>query len=160
MHINITPGYDDVPSVKILFDEYTQLLADVCDKFYVYLNIQGYDSELENLGTKYGLPCGRLYIAYAEGQAAGCIALRKLDESSCEMKRLYVRPEHRGAGIARQLVDIIIRDAKDIGYRHMLLDTLPALKAALQLYEDLGFYRIAPYNDSPVDDTIFMRLDL
>jgi len=75
------------------------------------------------------------------------------------MKRLYVRPKFRGNKIAKLLVELIIKDAKEIGYQCMLLDTFPALKDALELYEKEGFYRIPPYNDSPVNDTVFMRID-
>ena len=130
------------------------------DNFKQYLQIQDYDSELDNLNEKYGLPQGRLYIVYAEGQAAGCIALRRLSDTECEMKRLYVRPQFRGRGTGKALVGTIVRDAREIGYAHMLLDTLPVLAWALKLYENAGFYRIPPYNESPVEKTIFMRLDL
>ena len=90
----------------------------------------------------------------------GCIALRKLDEERCEMKRLYVRPAFRGRHIARRLVDQIIANARMIGYRRMLLDTLPCLEDAVRMYRKLGFRDIPCYNDSPMDITLFMGLDL
>ena len=160
MSIEIKLGYKDTDNIKILFDEYTKLLVDTDSNFENYLDIQNYDDEIENLNAKYSLPHGRLYIAYLNKQAAGCIALRKINESDCEMKRLYVKPEYRGSGIAKKLVDLIISDAKSIGYQCMLLDTLPGLKGAIKLYEGIGFYRIPSYNDSPIDDTVFMKLDL
>ena len=76
------------------------------------------------------------------------------------MNRLYVRPRFRGKHIGEQLVKKIIADAKEIGYQHMLLDTLPPLKSAIYMYRKLGFYDISCYNDSPIDTTIFMQLDL
>lgn len=160
MSLEIKLGYKDINNIKTLFDEYTRLLVDADSNFQDYLNLQHYDGEIENLNTKYGLPHGRLYIAYHNKQAAGCIALRRINESDCEMKRLYVKPEYRGSGIAKKLVNLIINDAKSIGYQCMLLDTLPNLKGAIKLYEDVGFYRIPPYNNSPIDDTVFMKLDL
>ncbi|MCL1982121.1 MAG: GNAT family N-acetyltransferase [Clostridiales bacterium] len=160
MPIEIKLAYGDTENIEELFAEYTAALSGMEDNFKQYLQIQDYDSELDNLNEKYGLPQGRLYIVYAEGQAAGCIALRRLSDTECEMKRLYVRPQFRGRGTGKALVDIIVRDAREIGYAHMLLDTLPALAWALKLYENAGFYRIPPYNESPVEKTIFMRLDL
>ena len=76
------------------------------------------------------------------------------------MKRLYVRPRFRGKHIGEQLVKKIIADVREIGYQHMLLDTLPPLKSAIYMYRKLGFYDISCYNDSPIDTTIFMQLDL
>ena len=119
-----------------------------------------YDDEIENLEAKYGLPQGRLYVAYFENKVAGCIALRPLNDMQCEMKRLYVKPEFRGNGIAKILAERIISDAKSIGYSSMLLDTLPFLQTAISMYRKMGFYEIECYNDSPLDDTIYMKLDL
>ena len=103
---------------------------------------------------------GRLYLALGEGEAAGCIALRKLDDQRCEMKRLNVRPAFRGHRIGDALVDRIIQDARAIGYRYMLLDTLPFLESAIHMYQKRGFYEIPCYNDSPVETTLFMQYDL
>ncbi|MCI8327917.1 MAG: GNAT family N-acetyltransferase [Lachnospiraceae bacterium] len=128
--------------------------------FSEYLDLQNYEEELQHLEEKYGLPDGRLYLAYYANELAGCIGLRKIDDRNCEMKRLYVRPEFRGKHIGNVLADQIISDAKEIGYSHMLLDTLPFLKSALQLYKKYGFYEISSYNNSPMDASIYMQLDL
>ena len=85
---------------------------------------------------------------------------RRLDGERCEMKRLYVQPQYRGRGLARQLIRRITEDARQIGYRCMLLDTLPVLEDAVRLYRQLGFYEIPCYNDSPVESTLFFQLDL
>ena len=106
------------------------------------------------------LPGGRLYLAYCEEEPAGCIGLRKIDEKTCEMKRLYVRPRFRGRRLAEKLVQKIIADAEDIGYSCMLLDTLPFLKTAIHLYKKYGFYETECYNNSPMRTSIFMRFDL
>ena len=76
------------------------------------------------------------------------------------MKRLYIMPQYQGLGIGGLLVQRIIAEAKAIGYAAMLLDTLPFLAAALRLYKKFGFYEIESYNDSPLDNSIYMRLDL
>ena len=160
MSINIVYGYDYKDEIKSLFTEYTEYLVENDIEFKKYLEIQKYDNEIENLEDKYGMPWGRLYIAFYENQVAGCIALRKLNETECEMKRLYVKPEFRNKGIAKMLVEKVISDSKEIGYSSMLLDTLPFLQTAIKMYKKIGFYEIGCYNDSPLDNTIYMKLDL
>ena len=160
MALEIKLAYEEKEHIKILFTEYTNLLSNLESEFQAYLQIQNYDMEIEDLNEKYGMPEGRLYIAYLDNQVAGCIGLKPIHKTHCEMKRLYVRPEFRGNGIAKALVELIVRDAKEIGYHWMLLDTFPALNDAIKLYEKMGFYQIPAYNDSPVKNTIFMRLDL
>ena len=76
------------------------------------------------------------------------------------MKRLYIRPEFRGQNLGKILVEKIIADAREIGYSYMLLDTLPFLQTAIHMYQKFGFYEIDSYNDSPMDTSIYMRLDL
>ncbi len=160
MSINIVYGYDYKDEIKSLFTEYTEYLVENDVEFKKYLEIQKYDNEIENLEDKYGMPWGRLYIAFYENQVAGCIALRKLNDTQCEMKRLYVKPEFRNKGIAKMLVEKVISDSKEIGYSSMLLDTLPFLQTAIKMYKKIGFYEIGCYNDSPLDNTIYMKLDL
>ncbi len=160
MKIKIVCGYDLKDEIKSLFTEYTEYLVKNDSKFKEYLEIQKYDDEVEHLENKYGLPWGRLYIAYYENQVAGCIALRKLNDKECEMKRLYVIPEFRNKGIAKTLVEKIVSDAKEIGYSNMLLDTLPFLQTAIKMYKKMGFYEIECYNNSPMEDSIYLKLDL
>lgn len=160
MNIKTELAYGYPKEIRDLFTEYTNLLIRGDASFQNYLAIQNYDEELQHLDIKYGLPDGRLYIAYCDGEAAGCIGLKKMDDSNCEMKRLFVRPKFRGRQIGELLIKRIIDDAKEIGYSHMLLDTLPFLKSAVRLYRKLGFYEIGSYNDSPMDTSIYMRLDL
>ena len=160
MSLELIPGYDRPAEILSLFTEYTRMLVSHDPSFQIYLDIQHYEDEIRHLEAKYGWPEGRLYLALWEGEAAGCIALRKLDEQRCEMKRLYVRPAFRGHRIGDALVDRIIQDAKAIGYRYMLLDTLPFLESAIHMYQKRGFYEIPCYNDSPVETTIFMQYDL
>lgn len=160
MNIELLLAYEFPQEVAMLFSEYTNMLIEGDATFKEYLEIQNYDEELNHLEIKYGLPYGRLYLAYCDGQLAGCIGLRKIDEQNCEMKRLYVRPNFRAKHIGNQLIEQIITDAKEIGYSCMLLDTLPFLKSAIHIYERYGFYEISSYNNSPMDTSIYMRLDL
>ena len=129
-NIKIVPAYDFRSEVCQLFTEYTDMLIKGDSTFKQYLEIQNYDEELEHLQAKYGLPYGRLYLAYCDEELAGCIGLKKIDNQNCEMKRLYVRPKFRGKHIGNVLIQKIISDAKEIGYAHMLLDTLPFLQSA------------------------------
>ncbi|MCI8300120.1 MAG: GNAT family N-acetyltransferase [Lachnospiraceae bacterium] len=160
MDITLTSAYTHLPETAALFSEYTDMLIANDSTFEQYLDIQNYDREIEHLEEKYGKPSGRLYLAYERDKLAGCIGLRKINDQNCEMKRLYIRPEFRGKSIGNLLIEQIIRDAKAIGYSHMLLDTLPFLTNAIRLYQKFGFYEIESYNDSPMKNSIFMRLDL
>lgn len=160
MNISIDLAHEQEEIVRKLFLEYTKMLIDNDKTFGEYLKLQSYDRELNNLKEKYGLPFGRLYLAYIDNEVAGCIALKRIDKNNCEMKRLYVKEKYRGKKIASKLVDKIIEDAKFIGYKYMLLDALPFLKSAINLYKQKGFYEISAYNDSPMNTSIFMKLDL
>lgn len=160
MSFNIEPGYGYSDDIRELFNEYTQMLIDGDETFRAYLGVQNYDEEILHLEHKYGLPEGRLYILFANGKTAGCIAMKKIDAQSCEMKRLYVRPEFRGNGFGRILAEKVIGEARREGYKSMLLDTLPFLRSAVKLYESLGFYEIEQYNDSPMQSAIYMKLEL
>lgn len=160
MKIEIVSAYMHTQEIRTLFSEYTNMLVANDSSFQSYLDIQGYDEEINHLEEKYGMPSGRLYLAYCNGEAAGCIGLRNIDEKTCEMKRLYVRPQFREQNIGKLLVQQIIIDAKEIGYSYMLLDTLPFLEKAIHLYKKFGFYTIDCYNNSPMSTSIYMRLDL
>lgn len=160
MGLKILPAYEYPEEIRTLFCEYTALLIAGDGTFKEYLAVQNYDEEIRHLSRKYGLPGGRLYIAFYDGEAAGCVGLRKIDEKNCELKRLYVRSAFRGKHIGNTLIQQIIKDAKEIGYSHILLDTLPFLTSALCLYKACGFYEIPSYNNSPMSTSIYMKRDL
>lgn len=160
MGIEILPAYHFTQEIRHLFSEYTDMLIDGDPQFQKYLALQDYGEELKHLEIKYGLPHGRLYLAFCGEEAVGCIGLKKIDNLNCEMKRLYVRPQFREKHIGSQLIHQIIEDAREIGYSYMLLDTLPFLQDAVSLYKKYGFYEISSYNNSPMDTSIYMRLDL
>jgi ribosomal protein S18 acetylase RimI-like enzyme len=143
-----------VEKVRELFVEYAQSLA-------FSLCFQGFDAELASLPGKYGPPDGVLLLATIDDQPAGCAGMHKLDDAVCEMKRLYVRPEFRGAGLGRQLASRIVSAARVIGYRKMRLDTIEGrMDRAIALYERLGFTRIDPYRADPIPRTLYMELEL
>jgi putative acetyltransferase len=145
---------EDIEHARKLFEEYAQSLG-------FSLCFQNFDEELASLPGKYSPPEGRLLLAASNDQIAGCIALRKHDAGTCEMKRLFVRPEFRREGLGRVLIDKLIEEARTIGYSRMCLDTVPGkMDKAITLYHAYGFREIEPYYDTPVTGTKFMQLDL
>jgi ribosomal protein S18 acetylase RimI-like enzyme len=119
------------------------------------------EQELAGLPGKYAPPAGRLLVAFEDvAIPAGCVALHKLEENICEMKRLYVRPALRGKKAGRALVMAVIACAREIGYARMRLDTRPSMPAAIQLYRSLGFREIPPYLPKPVPGAMFFELEL
>jgi ribosomal protein S18 acetylase RimI-like enzyme len=147
-----TPAQIDV--ARSLFLEYADWLG-------LSLCFQNFEQELAGLPGRYSLPGGRLWLVTAEGGLAGCVAMRKIDEGVCEMKRLYVRPGFRGRGIGRLMTTRLIGEARSIGYEKMRLDTLPLqMSEAVKLYRAIGFREIEPYYDNPVEGALFMELSL
>ena len=158
--VEFIDGLEQRDRIGELFREYTDMLVAGDPKFAYYLELQSYDEELRHLEGKYGPPRGALILALEGGEAAGCIALKEMDETRCELKRLYVRPAFRGRGLGRTLTDMIIERARAAGYKEMLLDTLPFLQSAQRIYRAAGFREIEKYNDSPMDDATYMKLEL
>lgn len=151
--ISVKPAYDCIDAVR-------ELLIEYCEMLGVDLEFQGFDKEISGLPGKYSHPYGRLYIAEYRGKTAGCIGLRRLGGGNklytCEMKRLYVRPDMRGKGIGGILARRLIAEASIMGYKEMLLDTLISLDSALKLYKKLGFEEIPPYYVNPLEDVVYM----
>jgi GNAT superfamily N-acetyltransferase len=147
----------DWVTVESLLREYAEWLAiDLC--------FQNFNHELANLSEVYGPPGGRMLLAQENSEAgvvtAGCVGLRRFDDLTCEMKRLYVRPERRSAGLGRRLVLAIMAQARELGYGRMRLDTLPSMTEAQRLYRSVGFHPIPPYGEHPVPGTQFLEADL
>jgi carbonic anhydrase len=146
-------SFADLAVVRLLFEEYRTWLG-------IDLGFQGFDEELTSLPGSYGRPRGRLWLAMMGGEAAGCAAIRPFGESDCEMKRLYVRPVHRGKGVGKKLAETAVEVAKQLGYRRMLLDTLASMTDATRLYRSLGFAETEPYTYNPLPDVLYFALTL
>ncbi len=153
----------DFALARGLFEEYAAWLeVDLC--------FQGFAEELATLPGAYALPRGRLLLAGPPGDAFGCIALRPLaEEGGCgsgarlapdgargEVKRLYVQPRARGGGWGRKLAAMLIDEARAIGYRELVLDTLDWMREARALYTTLGFRECAPYYHNPLPGVVYM----
>ena len=136
------------------------LLLEYAESLDVDLSFQKFDQELSEFPGNYMLPTGALLLATRDGHLAGSVATRRLDGETCEMKRLYVRPDFRGLGIGRDLAAAIIDAARDLSYRKMRLDTLPGMDDARGLYRTLGFREIAAYYENPVPGTRYLELEL
>ena len=144
-------GAQDLEDVRTLFGEYSRLVAEA-------LCFQNFDQELEALPGLYAPPAGALLIARETDSAAGCVALRRLDAGTGEMKRMYVRDAYRGSGLGRRLALAVIEEARTRKYGRVVLDTLPKLAPAIALYRDLGFRETGPYLASPTPGAICFEL--
>jgi GNAT superfamily N-acetyltransferase len=144
---------EQLVTVRSLLEEYWTSLGFDRETF-------GFGEELDSLPGAYARPEGRLAIAVLADQPVGCVALRRLDNDSCEMKRLFVRQAARGRGIALALLTWLISEARSQGYSRMLADTLPTMKNALRLYERFGFTPIESYSPKPTPGAIYLQLRL
>ncbi len=150
--VSVTEG-QNLARARELFLAYAEWIG-------IDLSFQNFNEELENLPGDYAPPEGCLLLALYGEKAAGCVALRKLADDICEMKRLYVLPEFQGLSVGRKLVEALIVEAKELGYAKMRLDTLPKMAPAQKLYRSLGFKEIAAYRFNPEPGAVFMELDL
>lgn len=144
----------EIESIRRLFLEYAQSLSfDLC--------FQSFEQELAGLPGDYAPPHGRLLLLIRGDDHAGCVALHKMDEDTCEMKRLYVRPQFRGLGLGKMLTEKIIADAREIGYKWLRLDTVESnMRIAVAMYRSMGFREITPYRPNPIESALYMELEL
>jgi ribosomal protein S18 acetylase RimI-like enzyme len=131
--------------VRELFAEYARMVDEPCC-------FADFDRELAALPGEY-----RLFLA---PDAAGCVGVRLLDPHTAEMKRLYVRPAHRGRGLGRALAEAAIAAAREAGCARIVLDTLPKMREAIALYGFLGFKETQPYLPKPTPGALCFELRL
>lgn len=154
MIVQVTTPGEPLEQVRALFLEYASSLG-------FSLCFQGFDEELRSLPGMYAPPRGRLLLDIRDGRPAGCVGVHEWDEGTAEMKRLYVRPEFRGRGLARALTLAALEEAHSIGYRTVRLDTIAAtMQPAIALYRELGFGEIPPYRENPIPGALYLELTL
>lgn len=135
---------------RYLFEEYAESLN-------FSLCFQDFGHELETIDKHYNLPDGTLILIYDKDIPIACAGIRKLGETTAELKRMYVTMQYRGLNLGRLILEQAITQATALGYQKIRLDTLPDMKAALKLYYDFGFYEIQPYRFNPIEGAIYME---
>ncbi len=141
------------------YKEARRITGDYIEWLNIDLSFQNIEEELKGFESVYGPPKGCYLLASGiEGATAGGVALREYSAGICEMKRLYVYPPYLGKGLGRPLCNELLKQAKQMGYKKMRLDTMTKLEAANRLYEKLGFYEIEPYRVNPEKTARFMEI--
>lgn len=136
------------------------MMREYIDWIGLDLAFQDIDAELDALPGEYVPPRGALFVVDGPAHLVAMIGLRPIDGRIGEMKRLFVRPDARGRGLAKQLIARVVEEARRLGYEEIRLDTLPMMGDAQSLYVSMGFHDIAPYYDTPIAGTRFMALRL
>jgi len=138
---------------KFIFSEYQNFIG-------IDLSFQDFQTELAEIPGNYAAPRGAIILAYENDVCIGCVALRPISDTICEMKRLFVKPEFQGKGIGKELTGRIVKKAKEIGYLKMRLDTLDTMESAMHLYRQIGFNEITPYYHNPIKNARYFECDL
>jgi GNAT superfamily N-acetyltransferase len=151
--------------IRDALDGETQLVRELFEDYAAGLGVdlcfQNFNAELAALPGEYVRPRGCMLLAFDNGDVAqGCVALRPLNAETCEMKRLYVRPAARSLRLGRALAEAVIGEARGMGYRRLVLDTLPTMERAIAMYLSLGFREIGAYRHNPVPGSLFLELVL
>ena len=145
---------DDYDVAVELFQEYKSYIG-------LDLSFQDFNNELREIESQYSRPNGKLIIAYDNyDNPVGCVGIRRLTGSICELKRMYTKSSERGKGIGKLLLERAISSGKELKFKKMRLDTLPTMKAAIRLYEKVGFYEIDSYRFNPFEEAIFFEINL
>ncbi|MFZ0830122.1 MAG: GNAT family N-acetyltransferase [Thermoplasmata archaeon] len=152
----------DADTVRRLFQDYRQWLANHRDTAAaadsrVRMGLAQIDTQIAELPRSYGPPRGEIILAFAKKAVVACGALRELKPKVAEIKRIYVRADHRGPGFGPRLTRALLRRARELGYERVRVDTLPSMYAAIQFYQELGFAPIPAYWDHPVSGALFFE---
>ncbi|MFQ5661506.1 MAG: GNAT family N-acetyltransferase [Gammaproteobacteria bacterium] len=154
MNVVIPNTTGQIEDARLILREYYDELLKIDT------SVQEFNDEVAGLPGNYAPPDGALLLAVEGQEAAGCVALKKIEDGLCEMKRLFVKPEYRGHGFGRLLAERIIEEAIELGYASMRLDTLDWLKESICLYQSLGFKQIPPYDINPPPGLVYWELKL
>ncbi len=136
------------------------LISEYVDALGLDLSFQDIQNELDHLSNFYGPPTGMIILAKDEEEFIGEICIRNMGDFMAEIRRMFVKPEHRGKGIGRKLLNRAQQEAKGLGYRFLRLDIIPDMESAIHLYLSSGFYEIESYAYSPFSGTKFLEYKL
>jgi ribosomal protein S18 acetylase RimI-like enzyme len=155
----------DLGTVRRLFQDYRQWLADHRDPAVsahpgANVGLGQIDKQIAELPGPYGPPRGEIILAFAGQEVVACGALRELEPKVGEIKRIYVRADHRGPGFGPRLTRALLRRARELGYDRVRVDTLPTMSAAIQFYQELGFRPIPAYWAHPVLGALFFEYEV
>jgi len=145
---------EDYRQLAGLFREYEKDLG-------FELTFQNFEDELEHLPQMYGHPAGKAYLLKDDSNRYfGCVAVRNLEQGIGEIKRMYLKPEWRGRGFGKVLMDISLQAARELRYKKVRLDTLDTMHAAIAVYKKAGFYEIPKYRENPFGNAVFMEREV
>ena len=134
-----------------------ELFKEYAASLNISLAFQHFDEELKTVHQMYGAPEGLLLLVYDLNIPIACAAFRKIEDDTCEVKRMYVKPTYRRHQIGDQLMNILISSAKSVGYKCMRLDTLNTMIPAIALYKKHGFNEREAYYFNPNENTVYME---
>lgn len=141
---------EEYNAAAVLFREYAAWLnIDLC--------FQNFEAELLQLDSMYASPVGGIILCREENEYIGCVGIRKIDDETAEMKRMWVKTGHHGKGIGSELLNRALQLAKDCGYKKIRLDTLNTMAPAISLYRKNGFAEIAPYYHNPDERALYFE---
>jgi ribosomal protein S18 acetylase RimI-like enzyme len=152
----------DLEKVRQLFQEYRDWLADHAGAAdgpgrRAPVGLVQFDQVISGLPGVYGPPRGDVLLAFHRSELAACGALREWEPGIGEIKRIYVRPDHRGPGFGPRLTGALLARARELGYDRVRVDTLPTMAAAIQFYQEMGFKPIPAYWPHPVPGALFFE---
>lgn len=153
----------EIAAARGLLREYTSWAFTLIEGSEEAPTFQGIEEELATLPGIYVPPHGRLLLAKHQGEAAGCVCLKRHDDETSEVKRLYVSPRKRGLAVGTLLIERLVKEARQAGYRRIVLDSHVSMTKAHAIYEAAGFRRVPTPVDFPQHlhgIAIFMECDL
>jgi len=137
----------DTEIIKELFVEYSHIKgAESC--------FVSFDKELNDLAGYYS--GGSVMVGYEEGKPVACVAIKKISDTTCEGKRLFIKPEYRGKGYARIMIKAMTDKATELGFKEVVFTTKPeVMTVGYGLYKRMGFEELSEENG-----TVSMKIDL
>lgn len=153
MKYSIATSKEEYEEAKKLFTEYAAWLnIDLC--------FQNFTKELDEIEKMYATDSGGIFLCVDDDKYIGCSAIRRMDDTTCELKRMWVQQNYQGKGIGEELLKKCIDLAQQLNYKTIRLDTLSRLQPAIQLYKKYSFEETTSYYNNPNADVVYMKKEL